>query len=256
MGAAAGAHVHPRDGHDAHGALQGFFAAVVQFRQLLRRRPGGFHRQVHPDGLVGHLLHHLQIPLLQRTVEIDEGTVLSHVEAHIVIAVAPVDHAAEDMVGGMLLGIVKAARAVHMALHLRSRQQRLGQAVEDHALRFLDIQHVSPLQDAQVAGLAAALGIERRTVEHDVPAVLRLPAFQHPRAEGELLSVFIVEFLRFHAIHLALGNTPPKRVGPAECLKTICRILSKYYASQSFSRATDSISLMRFSWLTRVAPGS
>ena len=105
-------------------------------------------------------------------------------KAHIVQAVASVNHASQNVVGGVLLSVVKPAGQIHLAPHLRARQQRLLQPMQDAALLFLHIEHLQPVQRPTVAGLSTALGIKRRAIQHNIPAVFCLTAFQHFGCKG------------------------------------------------------------------------
>ena len=95
-------------------------------------------------------------------------------EAHVVVAVEPVDEAGEDVLAAVLLGHVEPAHGIDAALDLRTYGQRPVGQVHDGAVAVVHIQHVRAAERTVVGALSAALREERRSVELDRVAPLPL----------------------------------------------------------------------------------
>ena len=202
VGAAAGAKIQIRESDDPHLAGQLLFTPVGQRRQLLLGGPENLHLRVPPDGLVGPGLDFRQGLRLHGTVEIDGHGVVTHVEAHVVIAKAGVDQAADNVLAAVLLHQVEPPVPVDLALHGFANLQRMVAVVDDPAAGFVGIGDPDTAQDALVAGLAAALGIKRRPVQNHVVAVLPRLAGQDHGGKLRQMGIEIIELFGGH------GNAP------------------------------------------------
>ena len=120
-------------------------------------------------------------------------------EAHVVIAIGRVDQAADQMLAGVLLHEVEAPVPVEDAVDRFSHRQGAVTAVIHRPVPLPDVQHGAPAQDAEVAGLAAALGIKGRAVQHHVIAALCFGAAEDLRVEFPRIGGLIVQFDRLHA---------------------------------------------------------
>ena len=84
------------------------------------------------------------------------------------------EDAAEDVLPGVLLHVVKAAGPVDFAGDRGPGFHIVGAGVEHHAALLVDVRHRNLLsgggfQDAAVRGLSAALGVEGRPVQGNFP---------------------------------------------------------------------------------------
>ena len=201
MRSAAGADVHARERHDAHVAGQLLFAAVGDGFQRFRIRMRDLRRDIAPDRGVGLLLDRAKLLRGQDAGKIDGDPVRTHVEAHVVIAEAPVDDAAEQMLTAVLLHEVEPPLPVERAVYGRAGRERGVAVVDDLAAAPMCVRHAHTGECPGVAGLAAALRIERRPVEHDVVAVLSGRAGEHLRIKFPHMGILIVKSVRLHILN-------------------------------------------------------
>ena len=87
------------------------------------------------------------------------------------------------MLAGVLLHVVEAPRPIKPPMHRLADGQGRGAFVRDDARPFVYVQHLGAAEHAGVIRLPAALGIERRAVEHDGEAVFDRLAREHPRVK-------------------------------------------------------------------------
>ena len=205
MRAAAGADVHAREGHDAHLARQLLFAAIRDGAERFGVRICDLDRKVSADGLVCLPLDLAKLLRGEQTRKVDGDHLGAHVEAHIVIAEAAVDDAADKMLAAVLLHEVKAPLPVQHAADMRPRCERLLAVVDDLAVPLMGIGNGHAAKRPCVARLAAALGIKRRLVEHHVKAVLSWRAGEHLRIKFPQMGILIIESFRCH-----IKNCPPQ----------------------------------------------
>ena len=179
MGAAAGAAVRPGELCDAHRPLYCLFAAIGQDGQLLRRgivRPEGM---IFPDIPVGPVLHLQHLLPGHGSVIVDDDGIRTHVKTHIVAGKGSAEHAADDVLAGMLLHVVKAAVPVDDAADRPAYRQGAVAGVKHPSLPLLNVQHRRAAQYAMVRRLTAALRIKGRAVQsHQTGAVLSLIALR------------------------------------------------------------------------------
>lgn len=160
MGAAAGAHVRPGEGNDAHLAGEGLFAAVVQLFQLLRGGVGDEHRFVLPQIAVHGLFQLAELLLVDHGVQVDGNEVAAHVEPHVVTAPPRVGDAGDDVLPGVVLHQVKAPVPVDLPGDPAARLKRAIAGV-DHVLSpGVDLKDLHIPQRSRVIGLSAPLGVE------------------------------------------------------------------------------------------------
>lgn len=98
----------------------------------------------------------------------------------------------------MLLHVVEAARPVDLAGDACPRGERPVAEVNDDAVLLAHVKNVGASQRADVAGLAAALGIEGRFLQHDGVAALDLLAGDNGGGKALLEGIFIVKFSGLH----------------------------------------------------------
>ena len=158
-------------------------------------------RDIAPDRGVGLLLDRAKLLRGQDAGEIDGDPVRTHVEAHVVIAEAPMDDAAEQMLTAVLLHEVEPLLPVERAVYGRAGRERGVAVVDDLAAALMCVRHAHTGECPGVAGLAAALGIERRPVEHDVVAVLSGCAGEHLRIKFPHMGILIVKSVRLHILN-------------------------------------------------------
>ena len=183
MRAAARAAVRAGEGHDAHVALERLFAAVVDRVQLRAAVELDVDGVILIDVPVRRCLDLQQLLPRNVGVEVDGHALHAHVEAHIVAAVARADQPRADVLAGVLLHMVEAPRPVDLPVYGRADGQGRGAFVRDDARPFVYVQHLGAAEHTGVIRLPAALGIERRAVEHDGEAVLDRLAREHPRVK-------------------------------------------------------------------------
>ena len=205
MGAAAGADVRARNGHDAHLAVDLFFAAVGQLGQLLRGGVGDDHRHVLPDDAVGGKLRPAQALGGDGHAGVHPHGFRPDVETHVLRPEHLVQDAGEDVFAGVLLHLVKPPLPVEPGGHHSPRdsfRRKLVHRVPDDPAVFVDIQHrnagaVRQAQHADVRRLPAALRVKYRAVQHDASAAGLFVRFGGKDdtfrfgAEGILLIVFL-----------------------------------------------------------------
>ena len=214
VGAAAGADVRARDGHDAHLPGDLFFAAVGQRRQLFGGGVGDEHRHILPDDAVGGKLCLPQALGGDGDAGVHPHGVGADVEAHVLRPEHLVQDAGEDVLAGVLLHLVEAPLPVDGAGDGGTGLCRLGQGIHpvpDDAVRLVDVgdmEHraVGEGQRASVGGLTAPFGVEHRAVQRDAPAArfcVRLCGQDDP---GGSLAECVVLKIFFRALH---GTIPP-----------------------------------------------
>ena len=172
MGAAAGADVRARDGHDAHLPGDLFFAAVGQRRQLFGGGVGDEHRHILPDDAVGGKLCLPQALGGDGDAGVHPHGVGADMEAHVLRPEHLVQDAGEDVLAGVLLHLVEAPL---------------------------------PVDGAGDDG-TAPFGVEHRAVQRDAPAArfcIRRCGQDDP---GGSLAECVVLKIFFRALH---GTIPP-----------------------------------------------
>ena len=181
MDAAAGAKIHRAHAHQPHGALNDLFASVGKLGKGFPIRPEHLHGQIRPDGLVGLQLQGLELLVGEEAVEVDGHGVAPHVKAHVVQAIVGEDQSRDDVLAAVLLHEREAPVIVEDAGDRGAHRQRLFQIVDDFPVHGMDVGDGHAVQRALIAGLAAALGVEGRAVEHHVVAVLACLTGEHLR---------------------------------------------------------------------------
>ena len=163
VGAAAGADVRTRDGHDAHLPGDLFFAAVGQRRQLFGGGVGDEHRHILPDDAVGGKFCLPQALGGDGDAGVHPHGVGADMEAHVLRPEHLVQDAGEDVLAGVLLHLVEAPLPVDGAGDGGTGLCGLGQGIHrvpDDAVRLVDVsdmEHraVGEGQRASVGGLTA-----------------------------------------------------------------------------------------------------
>ena len=135
------------------------------------------------DVAVGLCLDFHQLVPADVGVEVDGHHVGAHVEAHIVAAELLTDHAAADVLAGVLLHVVETAGPVDGAGNGLADFHFFFAGVENHAAFFMDVRHGNAVHRAVVGRLSAALGIESGAVQHHFEPVLSLFTGQHRGGE-------------------------------------------------------------------------
>ena len=92
-------------------------------------------------------------------------------KAGVVIAIAAVNNAGNDVLAGMLLHQVKPPVPIDAAFyHIAHRQRPVAQM--DHRFSpLLHIQHLRTAEDTNVAGLSAAFGVKCRGIQRHFIAI-------------------------------------------------------------------------------------
>ena len=201
MGAAAGAAVRPGKLHNAHLALNFFFAAVLDVCQLLGGGVGDVHRQIYlPEVPVGSLLKSGELLLGEGAVKVDGNDLRSHVEAHVLTAPEAVGQPGDDVLPRVMLHQVKAPVPVDDPGDGVPRLQGVVAGVDDFLPTVVGLQHLDPppggLQPPGIPGLAAPLGVEGGAVQHDVEALFSLDAGDHRGLKFNQKGVLFIEFFR------------------------------------------------------------
>ena len=196
VGAAAGAHVGAWNGDDAHLSLQLLFAAVVQRIQLFGGRVRGQDLKIVKHRPVGKPLHPGDICFRQHTGKIHGDAVLTHMEADVVIAEAPVDDAGKNMLPGVLLHETLPALPVQRAVDITSRRKGPVAEMDDLLPFLLHIQHPRFPEASLIRRLAASLRIEGRPVQNHREALLFFPALSHLRVKFPAVCVLIIQSFR------------------------------------------------------------
>ena len=166
MGAAAGAHIRAGENRDAHRTGQLLLAAVGEGFKFLGTGPQHLKGMVFPDVGVGFPLNFQHTLPRDVGVVVDDHALGAHVEAGVVAVVGGAEHTGDNVLAGVLLHVVKAALPVDLAVYGFAHGQGFVAGVDDHAVLFLHIAHLGLAQCPQVAGLAAALGVECGAVQH------------------------------------------------------------------------------------------
>ena len=192
MDTTAGTAVSAGDLHDPHRPAQLLFGAVEHARQLLGRGIPAFDREIAPQECICFLLDLRQIPFRDHTIKIDGHHIRTHMKTHIVVAIAPVDDAGDDVLAGVLLHQVEAPLIINGAADFRAHFQRPITQMDHFFAPLLYIQNFHRTKKPQVAGLAAAFRIEGRGIQHHFPALFHAPAGKHPRGKSRTVAVFII----------------------------------------------------------------
>ena len=191
MNSAAGADIRARIGDDPHISLQLLFAAVRDFFQLLRIRPADLHPMILPYIPVGLQFQLLQILRRNLPVKIDDDHFRPHMKSHIIAAVFLMNHAADNMLPGMLLHQVKPPLPVDDPMHRRSLRKRRFHRMPDFSLLLLHIRHRNLIQRSQIAGLSSSLRVKYRPVQPNLIPFFCPAALQHRAVKLLLISISI-----------------------------------------------------------------
>ena len=176
MGTAAGAAVRTGEGHDADITFQLLLAAVFHRGQLCAPVELDVDGVVFIDIAVGLGFNFHQLVPADLGVEVDGHHVGAHVKAHIVAVEVLADHAAADVLAGVLLHVVEASRPVDGAHYSLPDLHFLFTGVENDPALFVDIRHGDAVHLSVVGRLSAALGIEGGAVQHHFEAAFGLLA--------------------------------------------------------------------------------
>ena len=209
VGAAAGADIRTRDGHDAHLPFDLLFGAVDKGGKLL---PGGVadqHRHILPHDAVGGKLGCLQALGRNGHAGVHAHSLGTDVEAHILGPEHLVQDAGKDVLTGVLLHFVKAPFPVDAAGHGSAGNSAFRQsvhAVPEDAVMLVHIGHIQrgtvrQGQGAPVGRLTAALRVEHRAVQRNAPAAglfVRLCGKDGALALGAESVLFKVFFCALH----------------------------------------------------------
>ena len=171
---------------------------------------------VFPDVPVGAALDVLHLLPADVGVVVDGHGIRAQVEAHVVAVEGTAQHTGDDVLAGVLLHMIEAARPVDMAADLRAHRQLTVAQVGDDAVLLVYVQHPGIPQRAVVGGLSAALGIEGGTVQHHRKAALHSPAGLHHGGEVLQKGVFVVEL---DGLHQSSFSTSPTM---AMCSSSSC----------------------------------
>ena len=114
-------------------------------------------------------------------------------EADILKAADGVNKAGEDVLARVLLHMVKPALIINSALDLRADRALLGATVHHFAALFVNVENFCAADEAVIRRLTAALGEERRPVEHDFISAAVLNAGNDPRGEILYINIIVVK---------------------------------------------------------------
>src|SRR4051812_12656422 len=105
------------------------------------------------------------------------------------------EHGRKQMLSGVLLHVIEAARPVDLRGHLTSNfdRRRGGEYVRDAVILIDDVDDVLPGQGAEVVKLSARCGIESGSVEVEPLSVLR--TIHDPSGELGQVGIGVVESL-------------------------------------------------------------
>ena len=194
MNAAARAPVAARHVHDAHVALEGLLAAVGELFKRLGIGKRDAHLNVCDDRLVAGALDLGHLLLGHHAAEVARDDVVVHVKAHVVKAEPRVDDAREDVLARVVLHVVEAPLPVEDAVDFSADFKRLVAVVHDAFGRAARVEHGGAPERSTVGGLATALGIEGRVLEHDLEALRTLDARGHLRGEFADIGITVEKF--------------------------------------------------------------
>ena len=116
----------------------------------------------------------------------------------------PLEGLGEDVLAGMLLHVVEAAVPVHAAGHLRAGWLPLHQ-VDYLAVPIDHAGNRRTAEGAQICGLAAALRVEGRALQHHLGHLSGRCHPDHPGGELPQVAIPVVESLRA-ARHRSLSS--------------------------------------------------
>ena len=108
-------------------------------------------------------------PLAVDGVVVDDDGAFAHVKARVVAVVGGAEHAADDVLAGVLLHVVKAVLPVDAPVNGLALGQGLVAGVEDYAVLFLHVGDFCRPQRAVVGGLAAAFGVKSGLIQRHQP---------------------------------------------------------------------------------------
>ena len=123
----------------------------------------------------------------------------AHVKARVVIAVAAVDDAGDNVFAGVLLHQVKTAVIIDLARHRSAGLQRPVAQMHHFFAPFLHIQHSRNSQSSQIAGLSAAFGVEGSGIQNHFKSTGRFRTAFHLCFKTCQVAIFIIE-LSCHGI--------------------------------------------------------
>ena len=184
---AAGAAVRALDRHDAdrRGQPLGLLAKRQAGDRVLTLVADGGDGQIPRGQLVCKVLHLPHLLGRQRLVQIDRAADGVQMKADVRRAKQRIRRIGEQVLAGVLLHEVEAARPVDFGLHGGAHGQRGVRMVQEHAVRLVAAgdRHGDPLRAQQpgIAGLAAGIGKEHGAVENDIEAIRCLRAGEHLR---------------------------------------------------------------------------
>ena len=170
VGAAAGAAVCSREGHDAHLSGEFFFAAVVQRFQGLAGREGDLTGDISKDNGIGFGFCRQALLPGDFGIVVDGDGVRTHVEAHIVTVVISAEDTGENVLAGMLLHMVETPFPVNDTGYSFTNFHVSLNVVENHALFFMDVGHGKTIQCAVVSALPSSFRVEGGAVQSDEKA--------------------------------------------------------------------------------------
>ena len=209
---AAGTAVRARKARDAHVAFEFFLATVLHLLQFFFRRPKLDKLMVFPDIFICLCFDLQDLFKGNARIIIDRYDILSHVEADIVAVEGAADHAAYDMLTGMLLHMIEAEIPVDNSgnfcsfLYLFLR----GNRMPDFALFFLHIKHtdhtsIREFQPAAVSKLSAAFRIKSSLVQDNLYFSIPFPHALNRCGKLFQEHVLIIKF--FSHIHPIVAYT-------------------------------------------------
>ena len=135
----------------------------------------------------------------QFLVEIDRRSGRAEVEADSSGARLALEDRGQQMLAGVLLHVIEAPGPVNMAAHARVDLELAVHKMANRAV--LLVEHVDDLRLSKgpdVERLAAGRRVERRAIEHDLPAVVLRRCFADDGVELDQVGVRVVKALRGH----------------------------------------------------------
>ena len=204
MRAAAGLAVKSFDFDGAENSFAFHFLANARFGQLFSRAEADHHRAIFENDFVGAALGFFQMAREDAgRVEINRGNFLAQMERDSLKSEKLDECGGEQMLRGVLLHVVNAARPIHVAVDGPGRNFS-GGVVNDVVIRrrpaaLVRIQnfhyrHVAQL--AEIVRLAAGGGVKGGLVQYHAPAVAFALARDHLRVEFPQKRIAIIEPVR------------------------------------------------------------
>ena len=136
-----------------------------------------------PDVPVCQQLHFLHVLRCQHGVKVDCHQLMADMEPHIVAVEASAQNAADNVFPAVLLHKVEPPLKIYRTRGLTPNLQRPVAGVVNDAVPLPHIGHRRAAQRAMVGRLAAALRIESRSVQLDLPAVFGFLTAERPSGE-------------------------------------------------------------------------